>query len=221
MNQEDFVDDDFVPVFDFGMDELMSTIPLEEIVTDERQPTETEIVETQDHSPGSPPPAQAYPAPAPPARVITDDDIHDFVVNSKAKNTTYKDTGGIKRLNTFMREINPDETRNFYELPKEDLDLLLCQFFMTAEKIDKKAVEKLYQPDTLNSFRNAWQRVISEKGPKFDIKTDPEFERSRKVLASRRKELTKLGMGNKPNATRPLEQEKVEKLYQSFFFWDH
>ena len=75
----------------------------------------------------------------------------------------------------------------------------MCHFFMHAKKVEKKSEnngENLYQPDTLNSFRNTWQRVLSEKGSKVNIKTDPEFERSRKVLASMRKQLTQLGMGN-------------------------
>ena len=81
-----------------------------------------------------------------------------------------------------------------------------------------KNSENLYQSDTLNSFRNTWQRILSEKGSKINIKTDPQFERSRKVLASRRKQLTQLGMGNKPHATRPLEEAEVDKLFQIGFF---
>ena len=137
-----------------------------------------------------------------------DQDIDDFINGSKAKNTVYKDTSSAKRLHAFMLNINPNETRKFYELPKPDLDKLLCRFFMYAKKIDKKSVERgdlLYQPDTLNSLRNGWQRVIDAKKLGFNIKTDPEFERSRKALKNQRKELTRKGLENKPNAARPLE----------------
>ena len=79
-------------------------------------------------------------------------------------------------------------------------------------------MNELYQPDTLNSLRNAWQRVISDKGLKMNIKIDSEYDRSRKVLASRRKQLTQLGMGNKPSATKALEDIEVEKLYECSFF---
>lgn len=49
-----------------------------------------------------------------------------------------------------------------------------------------------------------------------------EFERSRKVLAARRKQLTQLGLGNKPNATRPLEDSEVEKLKEiGYFRWEN
>ena len=56
--------------------------------------------------------------------------------------------------------------------------------------------------------------ILSEKGSKFNIKTDPEFERSRKVLASMIKQLTQLGMDNKPQATRPLEEAEVDKSFK-------
>ena len=38
------------------------------------------------------------------------------------------------------------------------------------------------------------------------------------MLASRRKQLTKLGKGNKPNATRPLSNEEVDLLYSCGYF---
>ena len=75
----------------------------------------------------------------------------------------------------------------------------------------------MYEPDTLNSFRNAWQRTLSEVGSKVNIKTDQDFERSKKVLASRSKQQTLLGKGNKPNATRPLEPEEVDDLFKKGF----
>ena len=48
-----------------------------------------------------------------------------------------------------------------------------------------------------------------------------EFDRSRKVLAAKRKRLTQSGMGNKPNATRPLDDDEVEKLREIGYFGIH
>ena len=45
-----------------------------------------------------------------------------------------------------------------------------------------------------------------------------DFCRSRKVLTARRKQLTKLGKGNKPNATRALTEKEVDLLYSSKYF---
>ena len=97
-----------------------------------------------------------------------------------------------------MIEQNPNEKREYFDLASSELEHLMCRIFMYAKKVEMKSAnngENLYQPDTLNSFRNTWQRVLSEKGSKVNIKTDPEFERSRKVLASRRKQLTQISYG--------------------------
>ena len=40
------------------------------------------------------------------------------------------------------------------------------------------------------------------RGSKYDLKEGFSFAKSRKVISSRRKELAKLGKGNKPNAAR-------------------
>ena len=52
-------------------------------------------------------------------------------------------------------------------------------------------------------------------GKNINLKTDHEFAKSRIVLPSRRKELTMLGKGGKPNACRALE---VKRLYENIFF---
>ena len=207
--------DDFIPNFDLGMDEIMSGFMLD---GDE---TETEGAEEE---------SQVVPVPSsnndsdtvshPRLNfAISDEDIHDFVVNQKAKATVYKDTSGAKRLQTFLKERNPTEERMFYELPKADLDHLMCEFYILARKAEKPGQTDFeYEPDTLSSYRNSWQRVISDQGLKYDIKKDPEFEKSCKVLKSRRKELTNKGKGNKPNAARNLEQDEVNILYETGFF---
>ena len=66
----------------------------------------------------------------------------------------------------------------------------MSQFFMRAKNKNKHSLDKLdalYQPDTLTNMRNAWQRVLEENNSKLNIKTDPEFHKSRTFLAARRK----------------------------------
>ena len=113
------------------------------------------------------------------------------------------------------------ETKQLQDYPPMELDKILCCFFMKARKYNKKSKKydgEFYQPDSLNSFRNSWQRYLSENKYPFDIKTGNLFERSRKVLAAKRKELVQMGLWNKPNATRPLEDHEVEKLRESGYF---
>ena len=81
---------------------------------------------------------------------------------------------------------------------------------MTAKRKDGKE----YEPGSLTSFQNTLQRILVDRGSKINIKTDTEFEKSPKVLASKRKELTSNGYGNHPNAARVLEQEEIDELYK-------
>ena len=65
------------------------------------------------------------------------------------------------------------------------------------------------------------QRVLSERGSQVDIKKSILFDRSRKVLAAKRKKLTQMGLGNKPNATRPLEDNEFLQLKEmAYFGWE-
>ena len=60
--------------------------------------------------------------------------------------------------------------------------------------------------------------MLVDRGSKINIKTETEFEKSHKVLASKRKELTSNSYGNHPNAARVLEQKEINELYQKGFF---
>ena len=82
----------------------------------------------------------------------------------------------------------------------------------------KRKGGKEYEPGSLTSFQNTLQRIFNDRGSKINIKTDTEFEKSRKVLASKRKELTSSGYGNHPNVARLLEQEEIDELYRKGFF---
>ena len=87
---------------------------------------------------------------------------------------------------------------------------------MTAKSVKGE----LYEPDTLTGFLHSFQRILESRGSKLNLKSDEAFVRSRNVLKSRRKELVKLGKGNKPNATRALTPSEVNILYEKEFFGD-
>ena len=143
---------------------------------------------------------------------ISDKEIDDFISGQKAKTTKYKDTSDTNIFLKFCRTIN--EFRELHEIPECDLDNILCQFFMKV----KTRNGSLYEPDSLTSIRNSLQRVLFDRGSKINLREGKNFEKSRQVLSSRRKQLTKLGKGNKPNATRPLSDEEVDKLYSCNYF---
>ena len=87
-----------------------------------------------------------------------DDEINQFISNSKNKNTVYSTNQGCNRLNEFLKKQYPNESRPFWELSNKQIDTLMCQFFMKAAKkaLKKSSGDNLYEPDTLNNFRNSW-----------------------------------------------------------------
>ena len=148
-------------------------------------------------------------------------EIAKFLDENKSKSTVYNTTSAVKRLNGFIKsESKNTYSKSSFELMEEkELDTLMCDFFMHAKKITKKTqTTELYQPDTLNNLRNGWQRFLLEKGISYDLKSGIEFKNSRNVLKARRKQLTRMGLGNKPNATRPLENVEIDKLFENGFF---
>ena len=117
--------------------------------------------------------------------------------------------------------MNPTDLRQINQIPPSELVVILSKFFMTANKIDKKSIERfgeLYQPSSLSAFIHSWQRILSSRGPKINLKRDKEFETSHKVLAARRKRLVNQRMGNKPCAIRPPSISEVDKLYNAGYF---
>ena len=63
-----------------------------------------------------------------------------------------------------------------------------------------------YEPDSLSLVQRGIQRYLNDKKSGYNILVGKEFEQSMKVLTAKKKQLTKLGKGNKRNATRELEQ---------------
>ena len=140
------------------------------------------------------------------------DEIDQFILGQKAKSTKYKDVSDMNIFVKFCNSIN--ETRSIENIPEKELDNILCHFFMKA--LTKKGT--LYEPDTLTSIRNSLQRNLIERGSDFNLREGEAFTKSRQVLAARRKQLVKLGKGNKPNAARPLTNDEVAYLYKNGYF---
>ena len=144
--------------------------------------------------------------------LMADEEIDKFIRKQRSQQTVYKDRTETNRLKKFCESVG--ENREQENIPPVELNKILCSFFMTAKRKDGKE----YEPGSLASFQNTLQRILVDRGSKINIKTDTEFEKSRKVLASKRKELTSNGYGNHPNAARVLEQEEIDELYRKGFF---
>ena len=60
------------------------------------------------------------------------DDINKYVLGQKAKNTVLKETTVLNRFKKFCVSIN--EKREIHEIPADDLDNILCQYFMKGRR---------------------------------------------------------------------------------------
>ncbi|KAK2557412.1 hypothetical protein P5673_020529 [Acropora cervicornis] len=77
------------------------------------------------------------------------------------------------------------------------------------------------EPDSISGFQRSIQRYLSEKGSSVNILKDKDFEKSRKVLAAKRKSLIhEHGKGNKPQAATALEDEEEDALFEIGEFGD-
>ena len=102
-------------------------------------------------------------------------------------------------------------------LPGSELDHLLVKFFLNARRKN----EEEYEPATVSSFQRSIQRYLSEKKYPFKILKDNEFEKSRKVLAAKRKSLVhKHGRGNKPQAAQAIDEDGENTLFEAGEFGD-
>ena len=113
-------------------------------------------------------------------------------------------------MNTLLRymEANGMKNEKIESLPASELDHLLSNFFVNARK--KNGEE--YEPATVSSFQRSIQQYLSEKKYPFNILKDNEFEKSRKVLAAKRKSLGhEHGKGNKPQPAQAIDENEDEE----------
>lgn len=90
-------------------------------------------------------------------------------------------------------------------------------FFLNARR--KNGEE--YEPATFSSFQRSIKRYLSEKKYPFNILKDNEFEKSRKVLAAKRKSLVhEHGKGNKSQAAQAIDKDEEDALFEAGEFGD-
>ena len=142
--------------------------------------------------------------------------IDDFINQQKSANTNKKTATDMDTLLRYM-EANGMKNGKIESLPASELDFLLWNFFLNARK--KNGEE--YEPATVSSFQRSIQRYLSEKKYPFNILKDNEFEKSRKVLAAKRKSLVhEHGKGNKPQAAQAIDEDEEDTLFEAGEFGD-
>lgn len=85
----------------------------------------------------------------------------------------------------------------------------------------KKGRWQAYKPATLSCFQRSLQRYINDKNSNINILKDQEFQKSREVLLSKKKQLVvEQGKGNHPQAATELTDAEEDLLFRSSEFGD-
>ena len=141
---------------------------------------------------------------------ITDENKSNFIENMKNKNTVGKTQSAVKQSTTWLQMIPRFETREINKIPPGELDNFVGSFLLSIRKADGSE----YEPDTLTSYHRSIDRFLKEKKYLYSLVNDQEFETSRAVLQSKRKELKQKGKGCTPNAATISEENKIKGYTQ-------
>ena len=98
-------------------------------------------------------------------------------------------------------------------ISKTEAPELLKHFFVEIRKTKKDDEGKEYEPGSLQTYRNGLRRYFLLRPcppapDNFDIEKNEEFNEVAKMLSVKRKDLKRKGLGNKPNAAQPLEEDE-------------
>ena len=119
--------------------------------------------------------------------------IEEFINVQKVKNTITKIKRDMKVFQRYLGSISQAE-KQIELLPTAELDHFLCKFFINVRKVNGDE----YEPNTRSSIQRSIQRYFNENNTKLNILKVVEFEKSRKVLTAKRRNLVNPGKGSKP-----------------------
>ena len=90
-------------------------------------------------------------------------------------------------------------------------------FFVEIRQTGKENKGKEYEQGSLLTYRNGLRRYFLQRPcppapDNFDIEN---FEEVVAMLSVKKKDLKKKGLGNKPNASEPLEDHQIEQMWSS------
>ena len=91
-----------------------------------------------------------------------------------------------------------NELRKVEEIPAVELNEYMCEFIISVRTKD-------YETSSLRSLLGSFERHLKENSYSASIMNDLVFEKARKVLLSKQKELKKKGKGNRTNASIALK----------------
>ena len=143
------------------------------------------------------------------------ENVQNYILAQRAENTIKKTEYDLNVWRMFFG--NKGEEREIEDIPPEELNILICRFMMETKKKDGSA----YKPATLSCFQRSLQHYINDKNSNVNILKDQEFQKSREVLLSKKKQLVvEQGKGNHPQAATELTDAEEDLLFRSSEFGD-
>ena len=136
--------------------------------------------------------------------------IQDFIYSLRPNNTKKKTTYDLNIWRRFCSTVG--EARALENIPPEELNILLCRFFMDVRKKNGG----VYEPGLLASFQRSIQRYLNDHNCSTNVMKDQEFAKSREVLSARKRDLVvNNAKGNRPQAARELTEDEEDLLFQT------
>ena len=123
-----------------------------------------------------------------------------IIAEQENKATWQKTQRDVKLLQTFLGTRN--ELRKVEEIPALELNEYICESIISVRTKDGKD----YEPSSIRSLLPSFERHLKKNSYSASIINDLVFEKTRKVLLSKQKELKKRGKGNRPNASIALTE---------------
>ncbi|KAK3730140.1 hypothetical protein QZH41_015850, partial [Actinostola sp. cb2023] len=143
----------------------------------------------------------------------SEEEIAAFKENLVAINTKKSTNVAIRRFKSWYKEKYGEEV---------NLEQISKHFFLETRQTTTENKGKEYEPGTLQTYRNGLRRYFLERQcppavDNFDIEkgSGTEFEEVAEMLSLKKKDLKKKGFGNKPNTAQPIDDEDVQKMWES------
>ena len=153
-----------------------------------------------------------------PRFVLLEGTIDDLIDEQENKNTSAKADRNVSLLKTFLQR--EEELRNVEEIPPAQLNELLSEFVLTVSLTASLCHlwfwtkdDNDFAPTLLRGMIAGFERYLKRKNYQAGIINNLVFEKTRKTLHSKQKQLKKQGRGNKPNASVPVTEEEMKVLY--------
>ena len=143
------------------------------------------------------------------------ENIQNYIMAQRPESTVKKTQYDMNVWRRYLDSIN--EKREVENIPSDELNVLMCRFFMSVKKKDGSH----YEPVSFTSFHRSLQRFLNDKGSPLNLLKDQQFKKSREVLSARKKQfVVENAKGNRPQAARELTAEEEDELFRLGEFGD-